>query len=438
MLTPLTNKLKALLIGYVYELTLAPVPILVEAGFSIDVICTECQNLSSEKFKTIAIDNDSLIFTALDCARKNHYDLIIIGDDQCIADVLDSEMSADEKLKLLPVTSKEHFQHLYSKCQLSNTFQDAVIPTPNFLICETKDELLDKVNHLKFPLFIKIDRSGGGMGVFECESADDVYLKTNSLGYPVLIQEKINGETVDLSAFYHQSKLIYFSYSTFFKSIGSSLGPSSVRRYRQISDLPENIYSELQDIGDALGANGFVSITCIEESHTGKRFYIEADMRPNAWINYGKYIGNDAGMYLKKYFQNGDLVNLPIDIDPRFPRAMLVGFADRLAVWEVAFNRYGVWKTFPNFHSLYTHIHFRLDYEIKKFSRQYLQPFLHPKIWSVSREIYKKIYLLIEFENLIYSNIQYKATLRFKVLCSKYVKPFISTRIWDFLKSKFR
>jgi hypothetical protein len=274
------------------------------------------------------------------------------------------------------------------------------------------------------------------MGVFECESVDDIYLKTKLIEYPILLQEKIDGETVDLSAFYHQSKLVYFSYSTFFKSIGSPLGPSSVRRYRQIGDLSEKIYSELQDIGNALGANGFVSITCIEESHTGKRFYIEADMRPNAWINYGKYVGNDAGMYLKKYFQNNDVIKLPIEINSRFPRTMLVGFADRLALWEVAFNRHGVWKTFANFQSLYTHIYFRLDYEIKKFSHQYLQPFIPQKIWPVLRKIYKIMYSLIEFENLVYSNIQYNIKLRVKKFCSKYLKPFVPTWAWNFLKRK--
>jgi ligand-binding SRPBCC domain-containing protein len=50
-------------------------------------------------------------------------------------------------------------------------------------------------------------------------------------------------------------------------------------------------------------AHGFVNIGYIETKNN-KRYFFEADMRPNAWINYSRFIHNDLAIKIKHYFLN--------------------------------------------------------------------------------------------------------------------------------------
>lgn len=66
--------------------------------------------------------------------------------------------------------------------------------------------------------------------------------------------------------------------------VGNKFGASSLRKYYQTSVVDKEIFLEVQQLGKALGADGFTNISCIQSVDGGGRYVIEADMRANAWI----------------------------------------------------------------------------------------------------------------------------------------------------------
>lgn len=184
------NSLKALLVGNNFEMLMAPVPILQRAGFSIDFICPELNNSAPIGCIRALLDGASLYLTAAKRVELVNYDLVILGDDQCIGGILDADFSEETKLKLLPVITSQNFDHLYSKCQLSKILFESQIQTPDFKICYSLKELQDESASLGYPNLIKIDRSGGGSGVFECFSEQDIFNVKDKLTFPILLQKK--------------------------------------------------------------------------------------------------------------------------------------------------------------------------------------------------------------------------------------------------------
>lgn len=398
---------KALLISSNYELAFSLVPILKRAGFDIDLIASNKFEEHLEEVSIISYERGGMASCAALAINKKNYDLIILSDDQAIGEILRSNLPCDIKTRLLPVVSIENRRHLFSKCGLSEILFSANISTPNFFTCMNKGELISGANQLGFPLFIKIDSSGGGAGVFECCSIEDVKYKSRNLSYPLLLQKKINGKTLDLTAFYRNKKLIYFSYSVFFKTIRGLYGPSSVRRYTQISFLSKDIYEELQHLGGALGANGFVNITCIECSITNKRFYIEADMRPNIWIDKGKYIGHDPSVAIRDFFLRGSVLSYPQAINQSYPLTRLIAHIDRLGIWEILINRYQSWENFSSTLGLFSYcknrlflsnkkrykiIFYKLDLKIRLFCSSFIKPLIPQGIWRIASSVYRKIF----------------------------------------------
>ncbi|MEO6423337.1 MAG: hypothetical protein ABIR84_11855 [Candidatus Nitrotoga sp.] len=121
-------------------------------------------------------------------------------------------------------------------------------------------------------------------------------------------------------------------------------GASALRTYIPIAHLQKDIFDELDLIGKALGANGFVNIACIQADHDQKRYFIEADMRPNAWIDFSKYFGDDPAVKINDYYSNGYSIQYPYPINPAYPDKLLLPYFSRIKFWELAINRFGVWK----------------------------------------------------------------------------------------------
>ena len=216
---------------------------------------------------------------------------------------MNSDLSAEEKIELLPIQTIKNLDHIYSKIGLSRIFQEFGINTPEFCIAKDKFELQQSVESLGYPVLVKVDSSGGGFGVFECSSNGDIEVLLNKLQtYPVLLQKKIQGVELHLSGFYQNSKLIHFSCSRI-ERVNGKFGASALRTYVQIAHLKKEIFDELDLLGMALGANGFVNIACIQSDHDQKRYFIEADMRPNAWVDFSKYFGDDPAVQIKNFFR---------------------------------------------------------------------------------------------------------------------------------------
>ncbi|MES2961968.1 MAG: ATP-grasp domain-containing protein [Pseudomonadota bacterium] len=319
------------------------------AGFNVDAITT-CSFLEESKF----ISNFEHSFIPQDLVKmvmqKNldTYDCIVVCDDLTLENILNSDLSSEQKLRLLPVQNLENFTHLFSKIGLSKILSEAGVRTPEFLVAQTQDEAVSAAEKLQYPVMIKVDSSGGGRGVFECKNSGDVKkIEARFFKLPLLVQKKIKGIELDLSGFYRDGKLIYFTYSKIEKVYQNKFGPSSLRTYQQLCNIDSSVFVEMQKLGEVLGANGFVTISCIKSAIDGKKYFIEADMRPNSWVEFGKFLGDDPAPRISNWFLNGEIMQYPLPINNDYPAKLILPYYLRLSALEILFNRYSVWKYLP-------------------------------------------------------------------------------------------
>ena len=353
--------LKALLITSNIVSMMTIPDLLGRAGFKVD-----CVSLTRAKKHRHVVNN--FIYVAdvaefLEVASRKareRYDLIIIGEDELLQTVLNSSLSDDLKLLLLPVLETENFRHIYSKIGLSNVLKEYGVNTPEFHVANERDDLKKLADEIGYPVIVKVDSSWGGSGVYECSDGDDIdHLSGVLKDYPLLIQKKIDGILLDLSGFYQDGQLIHFSYSYPEKFSGNKFSPQSVRSYLQLASIEKIVFDELGRLGRALGANGFVNISCIHSDQDRKLYFIEADMRPNAWINFPRYFGDDPAIQISNYFTSGKVLEYPCKIDKRFPERIILPLFLRLNLWEIISNRYGVWRYIPERNTIARYLIFK-------------------------------------------------------------------------------
>ncbi len=271
------------------------------------------------------------------------YNWVIVTDDETLREILESDLSTEQKLKLLPVQREENLTHIYSKIGLSKLFSAHGVNSPPSLVVHSREEALSAANQLGYPILIKRDASGGGIGVFPCDAASDLKaLQPQLFVEPLLVQKKISGFEVDLSALYLEGELIHFNYAKVEKSF-ENFGPSILRTYRPLSRIDRGIFAELKQIGRTLGAHGFVNIGCIQ-SDDG-RFYFEADMRPTVWVESTRYFGEDPALRIKNWFLRKEVLNPSAPSSQ--PEQILIPYFLRLSWFELLTNRYNVWKFIP-------------------------------------------------------------------------------------------
>ncbi|SCX87899.1 Carbamoylphosphate synthase large subunit [Nitrosospira sp. Nsp13] len=361
------HKLDALLIGGAWpELMVAALNLLTRTGFTVDVISTNPlfkRNRSIRDY-SLAKKNDVLLKIASEKIKKE-YALVVIGDDPTLGKILHSDLSIDEKLALLPVTSKEHLAHVFSKTGLSQAFRKNGLLTPDFRIANDEEGLRNAARELGHPLFIKLDSASGGTGIFESSDPGDL---ENAIGrvkaYPVLVQKKVQGIEVSMEAFYQNGKLIHFAYSIPEK-YKYRFGPTTVRRYIQLSLLEQRVFDDLGLLGSALGAHGFVNISSIRSNIDGNLYFFEADMRPNLWLAHPRYFGDDPARVIRTHFLTGATLEQPYPFDVRYPPEILLPHALRIGLGDLLLNRYQVWKHLPeNF------FYFMLRYRVWGWARQ--------------------------------------------------------------------
>jgi hypothetical protein len=284
--------------------------LLTRSDFIVDVISTVPKIIPFDGIgQNIYAKNIKQLLNLVVQRSKENYELVVPCSDILLSIIVNADISDDEKLKILPVTSVDNFQHLYSKIELSRTFKRKNIRTPDFDVANTWDELLSKSLKFDNNFFVKTDRGGAGSGVFLISDNSDLIACKSRLNFPLLIQEKIAGNVIDLSGFYQQKKLIHFSYSEMIECRPTNYGPSVVRKYYNDQARAMEFDDLLNRLGDALGANGFVNVSAIEAYNTNIIYFIEADMRPNAWVQHAKYVDDDPAPRISDYFRLGETYN---------------------------------------------------------------------------------------------------------------------------------
>ena len=325
--------------------------LLSRAGFSVDIVTTS-RHLGLSRFaRTVHLvtSGKALARSAYDFVRVRgkSYDWVMATDDQTLRALAELEWPPGMRLKFLPSTTPENRPHLCSKIGLSRVLSAGGIRTPPFRIARDHEEAIEAAAALGYPVMLKVDFSGGGEGVHECaQDADIVALRHLFFEQRLLIQKKIEGAVLDLSAIYFDRELVHFTYSTLERT-SKRFGVSVLRTYYPLALVDGEIFSELSVLGNVLGASGFVNITCIKGAD-GMRHYIEADMRPNAWADFSRFFGEDAAPRIRDWFRSRVQLTKANAVCLSAGQAPLtIPYFLRLGTWELLTNRYAVWQFMP-------------------------------------------------------------------------------------------
>jgi hypothetical protein len=337
--------LKALLIGRDHGLAWALPGLLHRAGFVSDLISSSKLMRRVPFYRRLDLVPKSQSLIPVVARRiEEGYDWIIVTEDATLREIVQSNLSVEEKLKILPVLSEKDFAHLYSKIGLSHTFSLHGVQTPPFGVGLGIDEVKRIASQLGYPVLLKIDASGGGGGIYFCKEASDLnWINPIRFKEELLVQKWLEGAEIDLSALFLRGKLIHFCHARV-ERITRPFGPSCLRTYTPLNLVEKEIFSELERIGEALGAHGFVNIGSLQT--LGGRFYFEADMRPNAWADTPKYFGEDPAIRIKKWFDRKTPLIFPVP-SSGYEKSMVIPYFLRLRLIELLLNRHKVWKFIP-------------------------------------------------------------------------------------------
>lgn len=367
------------------------IDLLKRAGFELDMITSHRFHYLYRHISRFFFFVSSDQFTALTSKLAGKYQLIIPLGDVALKLIKDSALTEYEKLTLLPVYNSCAMRHICSKIALSELFSLADVPTPLYKKLDDWESLAEEVKSVGYPALLKIDYSGGGTGTFRLNSELDIRsIPLHFKEQPILIQKYIEGRLIDLSAFFQNGELICFSCSRSISTINGPYGPSKQRVYYSLHCIDPRIFRELSALGKALAAHGFCNIGCIECSTSKQRYYFEADMRPNDWINYPKYMADDLALRIREYFAKGNIFDASLVPGESTPTEYFFANPSRMNAFELLANRYN-WVTYTSASSLVMH-------------------------WL--------------------SLLPFNPWEGFKVLSVKYIKPRVSERVWGILKAK--
>ncbi len=343
--------MEALVVGGSAEHFWALAHMLSRAGFAVDVVtASPLPALSRFTRKAVTLDPDACVAEYADAlirARATPYDWIILTDDEILAEAAALERRTGKRSLLMPLRRGQDRGHIYSKIGLSRALTAAGIRTPDYRVVRRREEAIAAAGEIGYPVFLKRDASHGGEGVCECRCENDLAAWRFAGDQPLLIQKAVAGAELDLSAIYFDGRLVHFSYSLF-ESTERRFGPYNLRRYRSLAQVDPAVFDEIAALGQALGAHGIANITAIEAADGSGRFYIEADMRPNVWIDYASYIGEDPAARIRAWFAHGTTLTKENAGNAAAGSAgRRIPFFLRLRFFELAFNRYGVWAFIP-------------------------------------------------------------------------------------------
>jgi len=342
--------MEALLLGST-DCLLWPIPsLLSRAGFSVDMVTTSRLLRSSRFVRRVATvsSRDEIIETArrLIAGRDRAYDWVIAGDDDTLRAMERLDWPAHLQPRIFPIPEGERAAHVYSKIGLSRILSAAGIQTPAFAAVRTCAEAVNAAGQLGYPVFLKLDASGGGLGVRFCRCDGDVMQLSHMFdGRELLVQKSIRGGEIDLSAIFFESELVHFNYSRVQRTL-PGFGPSIVREYYPLAGVSNVVFDEVAALGRAIGGNGFVNVSCIEAADRSGRWYIEADLRANAWSEYPMFFGEDPSIRIRDWFESHTvLAKENCRTAARGP--VRIPYFMRLHLWELLVNRYNVWRFIP-------------------------------------------------------------------------------------------
>jgi predicted ATP-grasp superfamily ATP-dependent carboligase len=288
---------KVLLISLVNWDSLIEIPaILKNGGCAVDIFCVRdswaIQNKFYDNWIEAPHDTDLFVDQIIELVEKkgSEYEWIIPGDDIIIR-LLNEKITSEALFyKILPLTKIENRELLGSKAGFSSLCTRYGIKTPKYLIYTPEMTAASIGAYMGYPFLMKVDKSEGGFGVFLCENETSFpnQLAQVSNKENMVFQQFIQGYDINVEVLYRKGELMVYNYSRTLKIMGK-FGVSTQRSFYSNTAIE----GELIKMGRDLGLNGFGNVVFMYSEPEKTHYLIEVDVRPNAWMYYGKFTGND-------------------------------------------------------------------------------------------------------------------------------------------------
>lgn len=287
--------------------TLMELPaVLTKGGCSVTVFCSKKSWLLKNKFYINWIESPTNIeeykqnLVKLSESNDPYYDWIILGDEKLLKVFSECPtMNTQGRCRrILPVNKLENKMILGSKYGLSELCTKYSITTPKYLQYNHETNFDTTHLPLQFPILLKQDLSWGGGGIVYCNNQTEfeIAIKKLNKDYPYVFQEFIEGKDIGVEAFYCDGVLLNYNAGEVASYFKSKFSFTTKRMYF----LSEEIKILVAKIGIAFGINGFASIQLIYKESEKTYYLLEADLRPNIYIPYGRFTGQDFVEAIKK------------------------------------------------------------------------------------------------------------------------------------------
>ncbi len=279
--------------------------------------------------------------------REGHGGRVVLGDDGLLTAVRDSALPPEDQCRLLGITGPGHLDHVGSKAGLAEALARGGVAQPRFRVARGASDAAAACAAVGYPVVVKVDRSAGGDGVFVCRSSADADALAGRLPPGrLLVQEWVDGETIDLSGFFGAGRPVHFVHAEFLETVGGPHAPSKRRRYTHPGALGPEVFDAVAGMAAALGLDGFANLTAMRRRDDGALLFIEADLRPNVWVEMSRHMGDDPAPSIGAWLERGETMARPRP--PDGPATLEIAYLFRLRPRDAWLNRHGAWRQFAD------------------------------------------------------------------------------------------
>jgi hypothetical protein len=300
---------KVLLVTFDWSTLLEAAYVVKQAGCAVDILCPAQNPCLMNGFYDHWIDAgdsmDRLLLQLSALVKTNYYHYVLIGDDPILWRIYRDHLS--DLWHLLPLRNPAALKTLH-KVGFAAYCRECAIASPDFYCLSTRDDADRALAQLGLPIVLKDNYSNGGAGVRILRDAESyhAFVAAYDFSEVLLAQQFIAGNLYAVDALYRDGELLQLA-SAVVVDDSSHLDPSTKRRY--LAD--DTDFAEIaRQYGRSTRLHGFVNMSLIRETSSGKLYLFEADPRPTKWINYAKWFGRDLSAAFSVFMGNADVSRL--------------------------------------------------------------------------------------------------------------------------------
>ncbi len=233
---------------------------------------------------------DKYITNLIELVNNNDFDWVILVDDPLIR-YMNESINVEMFPRIMPILNIKNRKILSSKKGFSEFCFENGINTPGFVIYNNSKDLYFIKHNLTFPVINKLDFSWGGTDMFISNTYEEFISNLHKIpeNQDVLIQEYINGEEIHVEALFYRGELMAYFTANILQFSTTKFSYTTKKLYFNNTDLEP----VLRKTGAALKMNSFGNICFLHDKERKKYFLIEVDPRPNSWMPYSRFIGEN-------------------------------------------------------------------------------------------------------------------------------------------------